>query len=231
MVNTREEDPEVFFRFAHDLRSYLRTVLTRLQLLENSTESQISEEDRALLQEALTAASDIHDLIAAMTAYTAGTVEEGRENLRLLLRGLVMDRKPAIERAGGRITVENELTEPVPSGLKSVLREVINNACRFRSPDRPLEISIRTRFAPSALQIEVSDNGIGVEEQYIEKVFRPFFTVHPRHEFPGFGLGLATSRRIVESWGGTISAASVAGRAFTISLTLPLEKNLDPVGG
>jgi signal transduction histidine kinase len=217
------DDPGVFFRFAHDLRSGLRTVVTRLQLVQKSEASQLPEEERLWLDQALAAAHDLNGLINAMSAYAGSNTEEGSENLRLLLRGLLLERKPELEKMGGRVEAINELSNPVPGGLKWVLKELLSNACRFRAPERPLRIRIATRLTDSSLAVDVQDNGMGVEETYLEMIFQPFFSVHPRHEFPGYGLGLATCRRMLESWGGSIHATA-PGEGLTLHISIPLEK-------
>lgn len=216
----------VFFRFAHDLRSDLRTVLTRVQLVRESSTSQLSEEDRAMLQDVLTAARDINALINAMSAYVGSSAEEGSENLRLLLRGLVLERKPELEQVGGQVELLNDLANPVPSGLKWVLRELLTNAYRFRSSERPLRVRVITRLTASSLEIDVRDNGIGVEEAYLDKIFQPFFAIHPHHQFPGFGLGLATCRRTLAAWKGSIQAERGPDEGLTVRVTVPLEKML-----
>ena len=149
-----------------------------------------------MLQEAASAARDIDGLMSAMVAYWGGNGEDGVVNLRLLLRGLVIERKAALAEAGAQVDIENDLDVPVPAGLKSVLKELLTNACRFRSDERPLRILVTSR-SRDGVEVEVSDNGSGVDAEYREKIFAPFFRLHAKGEFSGYGLGLATCRRMV----------------------------------
>jgi len=213
--------PEVNFKFAHDVRTYLRTVVTRIQLVQNSAAAILPPVDREMLQEAATAARDIDGLLSAMTAYWEGTGEDGTANLGLLLRGLLLDRKAALAEAGAEVALVSDLDVNVPASLKNVLKELITNACRFRSTERPLRIDITSRIG-NGVEIEMRDNGLGVDPAYLEKIFAPFFRLHSRDEFPGYGLGLATCRRIVSGWGGSMVAEIAPEHGLIVRVRVPV---------
>ena len=71
-------------------------------------------------------------------------------------------------------------------------------------------------------EVSVSDNGAGFEQQYAEKLFRPFQRLHRSDEFEGHGIGLASVKRVVDRHGGTLSATGEPGQGATISMTLPV---------
>jgi signal transduction histidine kinase len=144
----------------------------------------------------------------------------------LLLQGLPIEQKRALTEAGAELQIRNDLDMTVPAGLKPMLNELLSNACRFRAEARPLRIVISTGTpVPDEIEVIVSDNGMGVEPEFLEKIFVPFQRLHSRDRFPGFGLGLATCRRIVTSWGGAIAAEPglESGQGLTIRLSLPLK--------
>lgn len=98
------------------------------------------------------------------------------------------------------------------------------NAVKFRHPERSPKIQISSEplaDRPSLVRIVVADNGIGIDERYVESIFDPFHQLHRRERFQGTGMGLAVCRRIVEGHGGTISAESEVGEGTRILIDLP----------
>lgn len=184
------------------------------------------EEDQALLREAIAAAGDIQGLLTAMMSYwEAGPTQDGSGGavmrLPLLLRGVVFERKAAVQEAGGQIEVANDLDCEVPASVQAVLKELITNCCKFRRMETPLRIRIETHLRDGFVEIAVTDNGVGVPSEYVDKIFSPFQRLYGR-EFPGHGLGLATCRRLALAWGGSMKAESDSTGRFTVRVTAPV---------
>ena len=215
-------DGRLMFAFAHDMRSYLRTVLTRVQMVQADAAALLPAQDQQWLAEAATAAADMNGLLSAMVAYCDVTRVEARAVLPLLLRGVLLEMKPVLTQAQSTVSVWNELNVPVPQALQTVLKELLTNSCRFRRTDKPSEIQIVTRLPDAeTLEVVVSDTGVGLDAAWLHKLFQPFQRMHSR-EFPGFGLGLALCRRIVQAYGGEISATASASGGLRVALTLPV---------
>ena len=114
------------------------------------------------------------------------------------------------------VTIRSRLLDPtVPNGAEDseVVAEAVSKA----------EASTETGPAPAAptCEIEVSDNGIGFEEKYLDRIFNVFQRLHGRGEYEGTGMGLAICRKIVERHVGTITARSEPDRGSTFIITLP----------
>ena len=96
--------------------------------------------------------------------------------------------------------------------LYQLFYNLLNNALKFTSPDRNPEISIHGHIKKSGegemAEITVSDNGIGFEEQQAGKIFDPFARLNSKDRYEGTGLGLALCKKIVQRYGGTITAHS-----------------------
>jgi len=215
-------DGSLMFAFAHDVRAHLRTVLTRIQLVQCSTTTPLSPEDQRFLQEAAEAVDDISGLLSAMQAFCEAGPGEGLMNLRLLLRGLLLEVKHVLQEVGAEVELSNDVDQPVPTGLQRILKELLTNASKFRSPARPLRIHIATRQEPDGrVEIAVSDNGLGVSAEYLDVIFSPFQRLHARDAFPGYGLGLATVRRIAGTMGGTVAATPVPEGGLSVRIVLP----------
>lgn len=108
----------------------------------------------------------------------------------------------------------------IPVKMKQLLRNIFGNAIKFRKENQPLLINISATEKESCWEIRISDNGIGIEEQYIEKIFEPFRRLHSKEQFEGSGLGLATCQKIVNLHHGKIWAESKKGIGTTIIFTL-----------
>jgi len=220
------DDGQLMFAFAHDARSYLRTALTRIQIVQSSSAgAALPEAERMSLEEAANAVGDMNRLLSAMVAYCeAPQVAEKAEHtsLPLLLRGVVTEMKPTLDAANAAFTMDLAYDGTVSSVLRTVFKELISNACRFRSNERRGAIAISARREGDECTLTVSDNGLGVEQEWTERIFEPFQRMHSRSSFPGFGLGLATCNRIVDALGGTIRAQPREGGGLCVTVRIPL---------
>src|SRR5690606_2850745 len=101
--------------------------------------------------------------------------------------------------------------------LRNLLANLLGNAWKFTrgSEDGRIE------FGTQAGEFFVRDNGAGFDQQYVDKLFRPFQRLHDQEQFAGHGIGLASVKRIVERHGGTIRAEGREGEGATFYFTLP----------
>ena len=106
-------------------------------------------------------------------------------------------------------------------GLEQVVLNLLHNAC-LALPDKNRRVRISTRFKPKlrVLNIQVEDQGTGIQPEDLEKLTDPFFTT--RSEQGGTGLGLSISRRILREHGGTMNFSSTPGRGTTVTVSLPI---------
>jgi PAS domain S-box-containing protein len=127
----------------------------------------------------------------------------------------------ASEESGAEVT-----HDPLPTitgdhrQLARLFQNLISNAIKYRSSDRPPRIHITARSEGNYWVVSVADNGIGFAQEYGEAIFSPFKRLHGR-EYSGSGVGLAICRRIVERHGGRIWAASTIDKGSTFHFTLP----------
>ena len=139
-----------------------------------------------------------------------------------LLTNVLADLKAVIEDTGAEITGD---CLPGVKGdrvrLAQLFQNLIGNALKFRRRDIRPRIHISAESRGYEWLFGVHDNGIGIEEQYFERIFTPFQRLHTREEFAGSGLGLAVCQKIVERHGGRIWVESEPGNGSAFYFTLP----------
>jgi light-regulated signal transduction histidine kinase (bacteriophytochrome) len=138
-----------------------------------------------------------------------------------LLEQVKADLAAAIEESGGRVeyaalpNVTGDSTQ-----LRQLFLNLLANAIKFRGDRTPL-VTIDAQSEGPTITFAVRDNGIGIEPQYVDRVFVLFQRLHTRAEYPGTGIGLAICRKIVERHGGRIWFESTPGQGTTFYFTLP----------
>jgi len=120
--------------------------------------------------------------------------------------------------------------DPLPSifadqeQITKMFQNLIGNAIKFHKPGVVPKVHISTKQDENNWIFSVSDNGIGINQQYADRIFKIFQRLHTRDEYPGTGIGLAICKRIAEQHGGTIWIESVPGSGSTFYFTIPKRK-------
>jgi light-regulated signal transduction histidine kinase (bacteriophytochrome) len=104
--------------------------------------------------------------------------------------------------------------------LLQLFQNLIGNAVKFRADDRPLEVRVSAQHAAEGWHFMVKDTGIGIEAQYLERIFLIFQRLHDRTKYKGTGIGLAVCKKVVEHHGGRIWVESEPGKGTTFHFTL-----------
>lgn len=135
-----------------------------------------------------------------------------------------------VEHTGGHITTELGATEPAiyvdEMHFTNVVFNLLDNAVKYRDPDRPLELVVKTWNDKDKLYFSVKDNGVGMKKENLKKIFEKFYRVHTGnvHDVKGFGLGLAYVKKMVDLHKGEIHVESERGKGTKFIISLPIIK-------
>jgi PAS domain S-box-containing protein len=218
-------DLEQFASIAsHDLREPLRMVVSYTELLAERYRGQLDEKADKFISYAVQGATRMQRLIDDLLAYSH-LENPGRPSMPTAasdaLRDTLSDMRAAIQDSGAQINFGSlpiVLVDPVQ--LTQLFQNLIHNAIKFRREDPP-RIELAAEPEGGMWRISVSDNGIGIEKRYHDRIFTMFQRLHERSKYEGNGIGLATARKIVERHGGTIGLDSTPGQGSTFFFTLP----------
>ena len=227
LVQTNREQADFTYAISHDLKSPTNTVSMLLDELVLGHADVLDGDATYLIERAQKTVARMGRLVEDVLKYSC-TVEQKvvtePVNLNLLVQDILEDLQSDI----GEADADIELGElPVVSGnalqLRLLFQNLICNAIKFRSPDRPLEVTIRSTGDRDGRKqrIAISDNGIGIAPEFHERIFGLFQRLHSYEAFPGSGLGLALCQRIVANHGDRIDLRSAPGEGSTFAFSLP----------
>jgi PAS domain S-box-containing protein len=210
---------------SHDLQEPLRMVSSFLQLLQRRYSGQLDETADEYIGFAVDGARRMQSLIQDLLAFSrVGSRGRPFEKVDLndAVESVLADLRTALDETGGHVEYADLPTVTAdPMQMRQLMQNLIGNALKFRGEEPPL-IRIDSSRVGDQWQIEVRDNGIGIDMQYQDRVFQIFQRLHTRDEYEGTGIGLALCKRIVERHGGRIWLESERGAGTTFSFTLPV---------
>ncbi|CAA7614993.1 putative Histidine kinase [Candidatus Terasakiella magnetica] len=214
---------------SHDLREPLRMVNSFLSLLERRCSDKLDEEEKEYIAFAKEGAVRMDALILDLLEYS----RIGRnalpdepiplsEPLETALANLAL----TLEENNAEVTVESELPALCIDSLEFVrlFQNLIGNAIKYRAPDRAPRVDITATKGEGEWEFHFTDNGIGIEPQYFDRIFQIFQRLHTRSETAGTGIGLAVCKRVVGRYRGRIWVESEPGKGSTFCFTIPDSK-------
>ena len=227
LESTNRELQEFASIASHDLQEPLRKVVAFGERLAEHAGERLDETGKDYLQRMQSAATRMAALIDALLTYSRLSTRAQpfeRVDLTQTMLGVMVDLEVRIRETHAR--VETTVLPQVMADriqMHQLLLNLLSNALKFSRPGVPPELWVGWRLLPgNRCEITVADNGIGFEEEYAERIFRPFQRLHGRGEYEGTGMGLAICRKIVTRHGGSIVARSEPGKGSTFVVELPV---------
>jgi len=218
------------YSVSHDLRAPLRALDGYSRILEKEYTDRIDDEGKAYIHHIRSSTHKMDRLIDDLLAFSRlgrHSLEKQKVDMKEIVLRAIDEFSPFFSDGKIRIQVrELPVCQGDPSLLLQLWTNLISNSIKFtRNCDRPcIEIGF---LEERPFVYYISDNGIGFDMKYADKLFGVFQRLHKEDEFEGTGVGLAIVERIVRRHGGRIWAKSASGEGATFYFTLNEESNPD----
>ena len=221
---------------AHDLQEPLHSIQVFLDLLRVKHGSSLNEQGQGYLDRVTKAANRMQQLIEGLLVYSridAPGITGAPLSLQQIVEDIRSDLVAQIEISLAEIHVgELPMIHGDAVHIRQLLQNLIGNALKFHKQGVPPVIHISAMMIqdrrhagsgkPGCLcQIEIQDQGIGIPQEYFDKIFGMFKRLHRKDAYEGTGIGLAVCQRIADQCGGTISVRSTIGTGSTFTVTIP----------
>jgi PAS domain S-box-containing protein len=211
---------------SHDLQEPVRAVIGCLQLLDESLGEKLSERSQKFLTEAKNGATRMQVLVRDLLSYARVHIRAAEllpTELSQIFSQAIDNLRVSIDEYGAKITCEElPIVEADPSQIGQVFQNFLGNAIKYRSQAPPeIHVGVTRRFNEWVFCI--TDNGIGFDIKFADRIFDIFQRLHPRSKYAGTGIGLAVCKSIVERHGGRVWVESERGKGSKFYFTLPVK--------
>ncbi len=210
----------------HDLQEPLRKVVTLSDRLTMTNNERLDEKGRDYLERIVSSVRRMQQLVIDLLEYSKTTSlkhEFSNVQMNEEIKDVLSTLEIQIEKTQATIEVD-----PLPElegsafQIRQLFQNLISNAIKFHKPGVPPHVTIKSeKRVNGSWTIVVEDEGIGFDEQYLDRIFQPFRRLHRQEEFEGSGMGLAVCEKIVSLHRGMITAESTKNHGSRFIIVLP----------
>jgi signal transduction histidine kinase len=229
LERSNEELDTFNYSVSHDLRAPLRSISGFAEIISRRYSTNLPPEAIHYFDNIVSASVHMGQLIDDLLAYSKVgkvSIRHTPINLKHTLTVLSSEFEGRFADKGGSITIR----DPIPfvcgdeTFLHQLFSNLIDNAIIYQKPGNKPEVEISARTEGEWALIDVEDNGIGIPQEYQERIFQIFQRLHTNEEFAGTGLGLAIVKKTVTLMGGEVLLKSTPGLGSLFTIKLPLAK-------
>ncbi len=220
---------------AHDLKAPLKTTSGFLDLIKRKDGKNMSQEGLSYLDFVGKGVQRLQEMIEDLLIFSGIQVSEKQKNavdMNKVIGEAIENLHKGIEESEAEIQMMNALPTVIANNLEmlQVFQNLIANGIKYQPRGQKPLIRIGSEELSKVMhKVWVEDNGIGINKQYEDKVFRIFQRLHNQEEYSGTGIGLPICKKIIESNGGSIWFESVEGKGTTFYFTIMASKKAVPV--
>lgn len=235
---------------SHDLQEPLRKIQAFGDRLQSLCQQQLGEKGTDYLQRMLTSAGRMRRLIDDLLTYSRVSSKAqpfSAVDLNEIAEEVAGDLEGRLQDVNGKLEIGKlPHIEADPMQMRQLFQNLLGNALKFHQKGVPPVVQVTSQNIPAATtgthagngdgsrtplhcEITVQDNGIGFEQEYVDRIFELFQRLHGRDEYQGTGMGLAICRKIVERHAGTITAFSAPGEGSRFVFRLPIQQHTHSV--
>lgn len=219
LADSNAELEQFAYVASHDLQEPLRMVTSFLTQLELKYNDRLDEKGKKYIHFAVDGAKRMRQIILDLLEFSrvgrfSSSIEE--VNVNQVIEDILFLYRKKIEEQRAVITYKNLPTINSYMGpVRQLFLNLISNALKYKHPSRPTQITISCKETDTEYTFAIKDNGIGIGNEYFEKIFIIFQRLHNKDEYSGTGMGLAITKKIVENLGGKIWLESKEGEGST----------------
>jgi light-regulated signal transduction histidine kinase (bacteriophytochrome) len=225
LTRSNEELEQFAYVSSHDLQEPLRMISSYLQLLQRRYQGKIDDKADKYIYYAVDGAARMQNLINDLLEFSRVSTRAGEPeptDSESILNQVLSNLDLFIKQNRAAISHDSLPEVMVDSTqLAQLFQNLIANGIKYHGEEKP-KIHISAKKKANEWVFSVQDNGIGIDQQYSEKIFEVFKRLHKKEEYPGTGIGLAICKKIVERHGGRIWVESELGKGSTFYFTLPM---------
>jgi PAS domain S-box-containing protein len=227
---------------AHDMKEPLRKISFYTNLVYDNSAHLLPQKESEYLRRSIAASSRMQTLIDDLLTYSkTSTLEQEYKKVDLgkVIAEIQLTHYDTIKEIKASIETGNlPVVDGIPFQLTQLFENLLGNALKYRHPDRPLRIVISADTISAKVpgedaaredrefhRITISDNGIGFDSRYAEKVFDLFQRLHDKVSYSGTGIGLALCRKIIQNHRGFIEANGEEGNGASFMVYFPKLKS------
>ncbi len=242
LLRSNRELQEFAYVASHDLQEPLRKIRAFGDRLMEKYSGQLDERGKDYIARMQGSAERMQTLIDALLTYSRITSKAQpfiATDLNQVAQEVVNDLDLRLKEVNGTVAIHELATiDADPIQMRLLLQNLIGNALKFHALDRAPTVVVQGSsvcgqngnsggsLGAQCYRLTVSDNGIGFEPEFAERIFQVFQRLHGRSEYEGTGVGLAICRKIVDRHGGTIVATSTLGEGAIFEVILPAHRSI-----